>query len=161
MTNVNNMKIRITLYSFFVLLSCTNQKIDRKTEEDNLMQISREWSKSAAADSVEKTLSYWADDAVVMSPGQAPLKGKKAIREMVESSFKIPGFKISWEPLSVSVSLSGDMAYMLEQNQITLNDSLGRPVTEFNKGVTIWRKEADGSWKNIVDMWNADTPQRK
>ncbi|HMC86993.1 MAG TPA: nuclear transport factor 2 family protein [Chitinophagaceae bacterium] len=156
------MKVKITTaFLFGTLIGCTNQKIDTKTEGDKLMQVSREWSKSASADSIEKTLGYWADDAVVMSPGQAPLKGKKAIREMIESSFKIPGFKISWEPLSVSVSESGDMAYMIEQNQITVNDSSGHAMTEFNKAVTIWRKQTDGSWKNIVDMWNADTSQRK
>ncbi len=96
-----------------------------------------------------------------MSPGQPPIKGKNAIREMIMSTVKIPGFKISWEPLSAYVSTSGDIAYMIEQNQITMNDSLGKPITEFNKGVTIWRKEADGSWKNIVDMWNAEPAQVK
>jgi ketosteroid isomerase-like protein len=96
-----------------------------------------------------------------MPPGESPVKGKKSIREMVEGASKIPGFKISWEPLSVAVSKSGDMAYMIEQNQVTVNDSLGKPVTEFNKAVTVWRKEADGSWKNIVDMWNAGPSQKK
>ena len=125
------------------------------------MQLSREWSRSAATDSIEKTLSYWADDAIVMAPGQPSIKGKKAIQEMMESTSKIPGFKISWEPLSVYVSKSGDLAYMIEQNQITLNDSLGNPHTEFNKGVTVWRKEKDGSWKNIVDTWNSDPSKQK
>ena len=155
------MKNIIALITLIGLTGCREQKIDTKAEGERLMQISREWSKSAATDSVEKTLSYWADDAVVMSPGQAPIKGKTAIREMVEGTSKIPGFKISWEPLSVSVSDNGDMAYMIEQNQITVNDSLGKPVTEFNKSVTIWRKEADGSWKNIVDMWNTDPTHKK
>ena len=155
------MKLIIASLIFSVLTSCDNRKVDTKTEGEQLMQISREWSKSAATDSVEKTLSYWADDAVVMSPGQSPIKGKQAIREMIESTSKIPGFKISWEPISVSVSKSGDMAYLIEQNQITINDSLGKPLTEFNKSVTIWRKEAGGSWKNIVDMWNADPSQKK
>jgi ketosteroid isomerase-like protein len=155
------MKITIVLILFTVLTGCNEDTIDTKTEGERLMQISREWSKSAATDSMEKILSYWADDAVVMSPGQPPLKGKNSIREMIEGASKIPGFKISWEPLSVFVSKSGDLAYMIEQNQITVNDSLGNPVTEFNKSVTIWRKEADGSWKNIVDMWNADPSQKK
>jgi len=110
---------------------------------------------------MEKTLSYWADDAIVMSPGQPPIKGKKAIRKMVEGTSKIPGFKISWEPLSVAVAKSGDIAYMIEQNQIAVNDSLGNPHTEFNKSVTIWRKETDGSWKNIVDMWNSNPSTQK
>jgi uncharacterized protein (TIGR02246 family) len=155
------MRTIIVLLIFIVLNGCSEHKIDTKTEGEKLMQISREWSKSAANDSVEKTLSYWADDAIVMAPGQPPLKGKKAIREMIEATSKIPGFKISWEPLNVSVSKSGDMAFMIEQNQITMNDSLGKPVIENNKVVTVWRKETDGSWKNIVDMWNAAPSEKK
>ena len=149
------------LIAIIALISCGEPQVDTKAEGEKIMQISRDWSKSAATDSIDKVLSYWADDAVVMSPGEAPIKGKKAIREMVEGASKIPGFKISWEPLSVSVSKSGDMAYLIEQNQITVNDSTGKPITAFNKSVTIWRKEADGSWKNIVDMWNADASPKK
>ena len=89
-----------------------------------------------------------------MSHGQPTLIGKKAIQEMIESTSKIPGFKISWEPLSVYVSKSGDMAYMIERNQITMNDSLGKPITEFNNVVTVWRKEADGYWKNVVESFS-------
>ena len=154
-------KFTTVLLMTALLPSCSEHVIDTKAEGERLMQLSREWSKSAATDSIEKTLSYWADDAVVMSPGQSPIKGKNAIREMIEGTSKIPGFKISWEPVNVSVSKGGDMAYMIEQNQITVNDSLGKPITEFNKSVTIWRKETDGSWKNIVDMWNADPSRMK
>lgn len=155
------MKNVIALLLLIGIAGCGENKIDTKTEGEHLMQVSREWSKLASTDSVEKILSYWADDAVIMSPGQPPVKGKKAIREMIEGTSKIPGFKISWEPLSVSVSKSGDMAYMIEQNKISVNDSSGNPIVEFNKGVTVWRKEPDGSWKNIVDTWNADPSQKK
>lgn len=155
------MKITIALLLFVFLTGCDVTKIDTKAEGERLMQISREWSKSAATDDIEKTLSYWADDAVMMSSGQPPLKGKKAIREMVEGTSKIPGFKISWEPLSVSVSKSGDMPYMIEKNQITMNDTLGKPITKFGTGVTIWRKEGDGTWKNIVEIVNDDPAQLK
>jgi uncharacterized protein (TIGR02246 family) len=141
--------------------ACQQQATDTKAEGEKLMQLSRDWSKSAQTDSIEKTLSYWADDAVLMSPGQPPLKGKDAIRDMVTETSKIPGFKISWEPLSVSVSQNGDMAYMIEENQISVNDSTGKSMTEFNKGVTIWRKGKDGSWKNVVDIWNGDPSRKK
>ena len=154
------MRILTLLSIVFILHACSDHSVDTKAEGEKLMQISRDWSKSAATDSIERTLSYWADEAVVMPPGQPPIKGKKAIREMIESTSKIPGFKISWEPLSVAVSKNGDMAYMLEQNQITIQDSSGTPKTEFNKGVTIWRKDADG-WKNIIDIWNLDRSRTK
>ena len=51
------------------------------------------------------------------------------------------------------------MAWLIEQNKITFNNSLGNPVTQYNKAVTIWRKEPGGSWKNVVDTWNALPPQ--
>jgi ketosteroid isomerase-like protein len=41
------------------------------------MQISREWSQAASTRDLEKTLSYWEDDAIVMSAGQPVFKGKK------------------------------------------------------------------------------------
>ena len=156
------MRIAIIITVLLTVFSgCSEQKVDTKAEGEKLMQISKEWSKSASADSIEKTLSYWADDAIILSPGQPSLTGKKAIRGMIDGSFKIPGFKISWEPLSVSVSKNGDMAYMIEQNQITVNDSSGKPITEYNKAVTIWKKQADGTWKDVVDMWNSDPSQKK
>src|SRR5829696_7927732 len=86
------------------LLGCSEKKIDTKAEGEKLMQVSREWSQSASTDSIEKTMSYWADSAIFFSAGQPVLNGKNEIRGMVERSSKVPGFRISWEPISVSVS---------------------------------------------------------
>jgi len=154
-------KIGVFLFLAIIILACSEQQVDTKAEGEKLMEISRQWSTSASTDNIEKTLGYWADDAIVMSPGEPQHKGKEAIRAMVEGTSKVPGFKISWEPLSVEVSKSGDMAYMVEQNQITVNDSLGHPITQYNKGVTVWKKQADGSWKNVIDIFNANPPEKK
>ena len=71
---------------------------------------------------------------------------------MVEESFKIPGFRINWQPQRVEVSKSGDMAYIIEDSQVSYPDSTGKSMTQKNKAVSIWRKQADGSWKNVVDI---------
>ena len=146
-----NQKIAFILTAA-TLAGCTGQNIDTTTESQKLMQVSREWAQAAGSRDVEKTLTYWADDAVLISPGDAPLKGKAAIRKMVEGSLKDPGFKISWEPQSAEVSKTGDMGYLVEDTKITVNDSTGKAVTRNYKGVTIWKKQADGSWKDVVDM---------
>lgn len=146
------------LYSILVVLiiGCAEKKTDTAKEEEELMQTSRNWSKAASTGNVDSILSYWADDAVVMSPGEMPLKGKAAIRGMVEGSSKIPGFRISWEPRSAVVAESGELGYLTEDTQISMNDSLGKPITLHQKAVTIWRKDNNGQWKNIVDIWNAN-----
>jgi len=149
------MKSILPLSLIFLLFACNDAMVDTKAEGEKIMQLSRDWSKAAQTDSIEKALSYWADDAVVMLPGQDAIKGKQAIREMVEGTKNIPGFKISWEPISAVVSKSGDMAYLIEENQVSFTDTTGKTIIEHNKSLTVWRKEADGSWKNVVDMYNA------
>ena len=124
------------------------------------MQVSRSWSDVAATGDIEAVMAGWAEDAVMMPPGLPPLRGKAAIREYVEQGMRSPGFQVSWEPVEVHVARSGDMAYMLERNVITVEDSLGTPVTTHGKVVTVWRKDQDGEWKNVVDMWNeAPSPE--
>jgi len=153
---------KITAILFVVgTLSCNQQKVDTKAEGEKIMLMSKEWSQVASTGDAEKTLSYWAEDAILMSSGQPQLNGKKEIRQMVEESFKIPGFKISWQPKSVQVSESGDMAYLLEDSQVTFTDSTGKAITQNNKAVSIWRKQSDGSWKNVVDISTPDNIQMK
>ena len=153
---------KITVIVFVLgILSCNQPKVDTKAEGEKIMQMSKEWSQAASTGDVEKTLSYWADDAILMSSGQPLLNGKKEIKQMVEESFKIPGFKISWQPRSVQVSESGDMAYILEDSQVAFKDSTGKTITQNNKAVSIWRKQSDGSWKNVVDISTPDNTQVK
>jgi len=118
------------------------------------MQTSRDWAKVAATGDVERTLSYWADDAIVLEPDQHAHIGKAAIRQMVQASMKIPKFTITWSPESAVISKSGEIGYLIEHNRVTFADSTGKVHTQFGKGVTIWRKDASGAWKCIVDTWN-------
>ena len=152
------MKNLLLLFLAIFLTSCSKEKVDTIKEGEKLMQISREWSKSAATTDIERTVSYWADDAVFFSAERPTLNGKKEIRQMVEGMSKVPGFKISWEPISVSVSESGDMAYLLEKNAFTVNDSTGKPITTYGRAVTIWKKNKNREWKNVVEI-GVDDPK--
>jgi ketosteroid isomerase-like protein len=37
-----------------------------------------------------------------------------------------------------------------------MNDKSGKPVTETEKYAVTWKKQADGKWKVIADIWNTD-----
>ncbi|WP_018630863.1 YybH family protein [Niabella aurantiaca] len=146
---------------FILLMSCNQpQPIDTKAEGEKLMQVSRDWSKTVAGNDIEKIMSYWADDAEFFDNHEGKrLKGKAEIRKMVEESLKIPGFKISWEPESVSVSASGDMGYLVERNEISIPDSAGNPMIMRGTVVTIWKKDAAGNWKNVLEAGMDDAKQ--
>ena len=132
--------------------------MDLEAEGRALMQLSREWSDRVATGNLDSIMAGWADDAVMMPPGLAPLMGKPAIQAYVEAGMRLPGFSIKWEPVTVHVAQSGDLAYMIERNVSTVNDSTGNPVTTHGKVVTVWRKNATGVWKNVIDMWNEAPP---
>jgi uncharacterized protein (TIGR02246 family) len=133
--------------------------MDLRAEGEALMALSRDWSARAATEPIDNWIDIWADDAVMMPPGLPPVRGKAAIRQYVEAAAQMPGFQIRWEPESVVVSQSGDLAYMFERNVVTVNDPQGKAVTTHGKVVTVWRRGADGAWRNVVDMWNEAPPR--
>jgi len=128
---------------------------DPAAESAVLMQRDAEWSNLATAGKdLEKVLSYWTDDAVVMEPGQPAVEGKAAIRAYVAQSFATPGFKIHWVSEKPVFSPDGKMAYMRGTDDMTVPGLKGLPMTLHLRGYSIWRKDADGQWRCSVDIAN-------
>ena len=140
-------------------IGCASSKPDLSAERKRLEQRDQEWENAVAAKkSVSTILSAWADDAVVLPPGLPALIGKKAIREYVVAALAIPGFSMSWDTSDVRFSPDGKLAYMLQTNTVTQTGPDGKPLTTHGKGTTIWRKDSNGDWKCVVDVWNEQPP---
>ncbi len=123
-----------------------------------ILQLDADWSEAAQTRDVDRVVSYWADDATVLPPGSPAIVGKAAIREFVARSFDNPSFRISWKTNDVVVSPGGEFAYGIGTNRVNVTAPDGTPVTVDGKAVTIWRREKDGSWKCVVDIWNDAPP---
>jgi uncharacterized protein (TIGR02246 family) len=122
--------------------------------QSQILQIDAEWSGAAQARDVDRVLAFWADDAIVFPPGSPPLEGKPAIREFVLKSFQTPGFSTSWKTTNVAVSRVGDLAYAMGTNRVSFTGPDGRQTTVEGKAVTVWRREKEGVWKCVIDIWN-------
>jgi uncharacterized protein (TIGR02246 family) len=119
-----------------------------------ILRLDADWSRVAQDRDVDQALSYWADDAIVFPPGSPAMVGKTAIREFVVKSFQTPGFSISWKTTTVAVSRSGDVAYTTGTNRVTFSAPDGKQVTVEGKAVAVWRRQKDGAWKCVIDIWN-------
>ncbi len=53
------------------------------------------------------------------------------------------------------------MGYTYGLALVTRKDEEGNATTELTKYVTIWKKQPDGSWQVVVDIWNSNEPQRR
>ena len=147
-------KLFLIAVSGLFLSGCQQtEPVDREAEAENLMETSRAWAKSKTN---EEYLGYWDENAKLMQTGLPTLNGHEEIWEMLESTKDIPGFAVDWEPHEAYISEGGDMGYLIEKTSFTVNDSLGNPMTEFYRTVTIWKKQEDGRWINVVDILTSD-----
>lgn len=148
----------LVIASFFIN-ACNDQKtveqetVNQVEEGRRLIEVSRQWANSA---SPEEFLSVWNEESLFMEPGKALVRGQANISKALEAIMTIPGFSITWEPQEAFVSASGDLGYVISKILVTYNDENNEQVKLFEKGVEIWKKQADGSWKNAVDIWNVD-----
>lgn len=146
--------------ALFSTIGCS-QAFDAAGEQALVLKRDAEWANLAADNKdVEKIISYWTDDAIVIPPDQPPIEGKAALREFVTTSQKIPGFRIHWVSDHVSFSPDGKVAYMRGTNETTLSGPDGKPMTIPGRGITVWRKDTDGQWRCVVDIWN-EPPGRR
>jgi ketosteroid isomerase-like protein len=103
------------------VVSCSPQNFDSAAEGQKLLRRDAEWADLAnAGKDVEKIVSYWSDDAVLIFPGQPVLEGKAAIRAYVAASLNTPGFKIHWVSQKPVFSSDGKFAYMRGTDELTV-----------------------------------------
>jgi uncharacterized protein (TIGR02246 family) len=160
----------ITLFVLFLLATACQTQTPTQTaaaadtraaDEATLKKLDEEWSKAAGAKDVEKTISYYSDDAVVLPPNSPKQTGKEAFRSLWKSMLDAPGFHGGWNATKVEVARSSDLAYVTGTYEMTANNSAGKPQTDKGKFVEIWKKQSDGSWKCTVDMFSSDLPAPK
>ena len=133
-------------------------QVDVEAEAAAIRAAEDEALKIAQAKDAERWASVYADDARVFPPNALLVTGKEAIRKLFAELFASPGFEIDWEVTRVEVSRAGDLGYVVGTHKVTVNDAEGNPVTDRGKWIAIWKKQADGTWKCIEDIWNSDGP---
>jgi ketosteroid isomerase-like protein len=122
--------------------------------ERTIRDLDDQWSKAAGAKDVEKTVSYYSEDAVVMPPNAASATTKEAIRALWKDL--LTDANISWKTKNVEVAQSGDLAFSSGAYEVTLNDPTGKPVNDRGKYLEVWKKQTNGMWKCVADIWNSD-----
>jgi ketosteroid isomerase-like protein len=152
----------LIIVSLFVLSACQRQSTTaadtRSADEAALKNLDAEWSRAAGGKDLDKTASYYADDALVLPPNMAAINGRQQARGMWQGMFSVPGFGGGWKASKVEVAHSGDLGYVTGTYELSETDASGKPATDKGKYLEVWKKQADGNWKCVVDMFNSDLP---
>ena len=100
--------------------------------------------------------AWFADDGVALGNGAAPLIGKVAIAK--SSTWSPKDYQLTWSPTDAMMGPSGDMGYTWGHFEGRSKDANGNPVLTSGRYITMWRKQADGSWKVVLDAGANEPP---
>ena len=133
-------------------------QVDVEAERAVISDMPIEWSKAAEAKDVERMVALYSDDASVLPPNAPPATGKEAIRKLWSQMVESPGFAGSAQTTKLELSRAGDLAYSVGTYVLKKNDLQDNPSTERGKWVLVCKKQPDGTWKVVIDIWNSDGP---
>jgi ketosteroid isomerase-like protein len=139
------------------ILAGASPAADTKIEQA-VRDLDTQWSAAAGAKDLDKTVSFYSADAIVMPPNASAAATKEAIRKIWQDLLASPGLVISWKATKVEVAKSGDIGFVSGTYELTMNDASGKPVNDHGKYVEVWEKQSDGKWKCGADIWNSDLP---
>ena len=96
--------------------------------------------------------AFFTDDVMLLAPGQPMIRGKKAFEDLYRSRMDQSGGGTHSNEL-VDYGVEGDLAYQIGTFAIT-----GAEPSEQGKFVNVLKRQADGTWKVAVSIFNSDKP---
>ena len=119
---------------------------DTVAEAKALAKLDDDWSAAAATRDAGRVAAFYAEDAIAYPPNEPVAVGRAAAEKVWAAYFADSTYTISWKTDHADVV--GDLGYTAGAYQ----DSFGK-----GKYLCVWKRQGDGSWKAIHDMWNTDS----
>jgi uncharacterized protein (TIGR02246 family) len=126
-------------------------------QETAIRAASAAWSKAAQSKDLEKSLSFFADTAILMAPKSSAVEGKENIRKVWQQMLALPGPGLSFLSTRVEVARSGDLAWEQGTYEFATRDERGETTIERGTYVTVWKKQPTGDWRVVGDIHNTNT----
>ena len=129
---------------------------------DALKADEKKWNDQFKSKDLEGLLSHYADDAFFVAPGVPGANGSTEIRKAYSDALADNYFTISFASDRTDVAGSGDMAYTRGHFSEKYQDPTSKKiVSDSGTYITVYKKQADGSWKAVEDIAVADPATRK
>jgi ketosteroid isomerase-like protein len=101
--------------------------------------------------------AVWAADGVLMPPHHPAVQGHLAIVQYFRDLFSRSRFRFAFT--ASQIHIDGDTAFERVAYTATIWPSDDAPpIEDVGKGVHVYRREPNGSWKLTYDIWNSDQP---
>ncbi|MFO8036792.1 MAG: DUF4440 domain-containing protein [Anaerolineales bacterium] len=123
-----------------------------------IQEASKEYASALVDGDLERWISVWAEDGVQMPPEAPRVIGADQIKAGTGPLLEMLDFK-EFTTYDEVIHILGDHAYAHGLYNYTMSPIDSEETIKFDgKYLTIWEKQADGSWKAAVDIFNSNAP---
>ena len=130
--------------------------VDLAAAEAAVRRADADWAAAASTAGVEAWMTFYSADAIVRLPNDRLVSGNEQVRDAVTHLLTMPRLSLAWHPIKVEVTRSGDAVYLTGAYELRFGDSRGMPLSDRGRLLEFWRKQADGTWKCVVETWSSD-----
>lgn len=135
-----------------LIIACKpKQENQSKKAVEEIIKVEKAFYKMAAEKGIAEAFWSFADSNAVIKRGKdSIIHGKEGIRNFYSPDFYKTA-SVIWSPDVVEASSDGTMGYTYGKYVWQSKDSTGK-ISEA-RGIfhTVWKKQADGSWKYVWD----------
>lgn len=124
-----------------------------------IVQLDQEFMKAVAAkDSRALVAAFYAPDAVLLPPNQAVVEGRENIRLALQGMMDagVTSIKLTTK----RVWSTGALAFARATYTLSMTPADGVPVEDVGKSLVCYRRQPNGSWRAILDMFSSDRAAR-
>jgi ketosteroid isomerase-like protein len=123
---------------------------DTLEDKIRMMDTDRAFSKMSEDKGMKAAFMEYIDsNGVLLKPGQYPVAGADAIDFLIQQDDST--YKLKWEPSKGIIAQSGDLGYTYGLYALKLS---GKDTGIYGTYITIWKKQADGKWKFVLNSGN-------
>lgn len=141
--------LSIFALAFGLFLPAAAQKFNPRDDIAMMVETERSFSQMSEQEGIREAFgAFIADDGILFRP--RAVVGKKWMQEHpLPPSQTRP--LLTWEPIFAAISRSGDLGYTTGPWQYK-NDIKDAKPSAFGNFMTIWKKQATGKWRFVLDL---------
>lgn len=129
--------------------------VDTEEQLNEMLETDKAFSAASEKNGMNKAfIEYAADDAVLLRPGYLPIVEADVIRFI--NSQEDSSFTMTWVPSGADIANSADLGYTYGVYKVVTADT-----TLTGTYLNVWKKQADGKWKFVIDSGNAGTEKKE
>lgn len=140
-----------------LFVACAPEGPAARADPGVLMEADRTFAAAVDTGGSRAWARWFAEDGRMVQPGVGMVEGRDDIEDLM-GALDDPAFSMAWEPDHAEVAASGDLGWTTGTYVARRAEPGAEGTRQTGRYVSIWRKDADGRWKVVMDLGNPTEP---